>query len=154
MSERHYDAFLSYSYAVDGRALAPAVQSGLSRLAKPWYRARALHIFRDQTGLEASPSLGAAIEAALGRSRYFILMASPESAQSVWVGREVEHWRLHREQKTFLIVLTSGSINWSNGFLPARHQGVDGKVLRTDAIERRQRAAEHMIAAGAGIRPL
>ncbi|MFI6093996.1 hypothetical protein ACIA8G_00470 [Lentzea sp. NPDC051213] len=112
MSERHYDAFLSYSYAVDGPALAPAVQQGLSRLAKPWYRAHALHVFRDQTGLEASPGLGAAIEAALGKSRFFILMASPESAESVWVGREVEHWRLHREQATFLIVLTSGTINW------------------------------------------
>ncbi|WP_434442555.1 hypothetical protein [Lentzea sp. E54] len=112
MSERQYDAFLSYSYAVDGPALAPAVQRGLSLLAKPWYRPRALSIFRDQTGLEASPGLGAAIEAALARSRFFILMASPESARSVWVGREVEHWRRHREQATFLIVLTSGTINW------------------------------------------
>lgn len=112
MSERHYDAFLSYSYAVDGPALAPAVQHGLSRLAKPWYRPRALNIFRDQTGLEASPGLGAAIEAALAKSRFFLLMASPESAQSIWVGREVEYWRLNREQATFLIVLTSGTINW------------------------------------------
>ncbi|MFS8104774.1 hypothetical protein LFM09_47500 [Lentzea alba] len=112
MSEWQYDAFLSYSYAVDGPALAPAVQSGLSRLAKPWYRPHALSIFRDQTGLEASPGLGAAIEAALRKSRFFILMASPESAKSIWVGREVQYWRENREQATFLIVLTSGTINW------------------------------------------
>lgn len=31
-----YRAFISYSQAADGR-LAPALQSGLQRLAKPWY---------------------------------------------------------------------------------------------------------------------
>ena len=30
-----YDAFVSYSHAADGR-LAPAVQTGLQRLARPW----------------------------------------------------------------------------------------------------------------------
>ena len=44
-----YDGFISYSHAADGR-LAPAIQTGLHRLAKPWHRRRALWIFRDQTG--------------------------------------------------------------------------------------------------------
>jgi len=30
-----YNAFVSYSHAADGR-LAPAVQTGLQRLARPW----------------------------------------------------------------------------------------------------------------------
>jgi hypothetical protein len=41
-----YDAFISYSHALDG-ALAPALQTGLERFAKPWYRPRALRVFRD-----------------------------------------------------------------------------------------------------------
>ena len=45
-----YDAFISYSHSADGR-LAPAVQSGLQRLARPWYRRSALRVFRDETGL-------------------------------------------------------------------------------------------------------
>ena len=34
-----YDAFISYSHAADGQ-LAPAIQSALHRLAKPFYRMR------------------------------------------------------------------------------------------------------------------
>ncbi|MFL5878342.1 MAG: hypothetical protein ACJ76T_21020 [Solirubrobacteraceae bacterium] len=36
-----FDAFLSYSHAVDGR-LAPALERGLELMAKPWYRRRGL----------------------------------------------------------------------------------------------------------------
>ena len=51
-----YDAFISYSHAADGR-LAPAVQTGLQRLARPWYRRWALRVFRDDTGLSEIPRL-------------------------------------------------------------------------------------------------
>jgi len=108
-----YDAFLSYSHAVDGR-LAPAVQRGLHRLAKPWYRTRALRVFRDQLSLSANPDLWATITAALEGSRFFVLMASPEAAASPWVQREVEYWQKHRERETFLIVLTDGTIAWDH----------------------------------------
>jgi hypothetical protein len=45
-----YHAFMSYSHAADGK-LAPALQSALHRFAKPWYRLRAMRIFRDKTSL-------------------------------------------------------------------------------------------------------
>ena len=86
-----YDAFISYSHAADGK-LAPALQSALQRFAKPWYRRRALHIFRDQTSLAATPELWPTIQAALDDAKYFLLLASPEAAQSKWVRREVGHW--------------------------------------------------------------
>ncbi|MGH3629372.1 MAG: TIR domain-containing protein [Sciscionella sp.] len=111
--EPGYDAFLSYSHAADGR-LAPAVQRGLHRLAKPWYQMRALRVFRDQLSLSANPDLWATITVALRNSRFFILMASPEAAASSWVQREVEYWQVHREQATFLIVLTDGTIVWDD----------------------------------------
>jgi len=49
-----YDVFISYSHAADGR-LAPALQSGLQRLAKPWYKPRALRVFRDDTRPRRQP---------------------------------------------------------------------------------------------------
>lgn len=61
-----YDGFISYSHAADG-LLAPALQSGLQRLAKPWNSRRALRIFRDETGLSTNPHLWSAIVADLGR---------------------------------------------------------------------------------------
>lgn len=83
-----YDAFISYSHAADGQ-LAPALQAGLQSLGKPWYRRRALRVFRDKTSLSASPELWPSIEHALATSRYFVLLASPEAARSRWVDQEV-----------------------------------------------------------------
>lgn len=108
-----YDAFISYSHAADGK-LAPALQAGLRRFAKPWHRRRALWIFRDQTSLSASPELWTSIQQALADSRYFILLASPEAAASPWVQREVEWWLQNRSPQQLLIVLTSGQLAWDS----------------------------------------
>jgi WD40 repeat protein len=107
-----YDAFISYSHATDNR-LAPAVQSALHWFAKPWYRLRMLHVFRDQTSLAMTPELWGAIAAALSESRYFLLCASPESAQSAWVQKEVEWWLTNRDSKTLFILLTDGEVVWN-----------------------------------------
>ena len=106
-----YDAFISYSHSADGR-LAPAVQLGLQRLARPWYRMRALRVFRDETGLSVNPHLWASIEDALDESRYFVLLASPAAAASAWVNREIEHWVASHPSETILPVLTEGTWAW------------------------------------------
>ncbi len=106
-----YDAFISYSHAADGK-LAPALQHGLQGFAKPWYRRRALRIFRDQTSLAATPELWPTIVRGLESARYFLLLASPEAAASHWVGREVTWWREHRSPQTILIVRTGGELGW------------------------------------------
>ena len=51
-----YDAFVSYSHAKD-RPIAAALQSVVQKLGKPWYRRRALRVFRDDTSLSATPHL-------------------------------------------------------------------------------------------------
>ncbi len=109
-----YKAFISYSHAADGQ-LAPALQSGLQQFAKPWYRLRALDIFRDGTSLAVNPALWPSIENALRDSEYLLLMASPESAGSLWVGREVEWWLTHRDADHLLIILTDGELAWDEG---------------------------------------
>lgn len=112
-AETRYDAFISYSHAVDGR-LAPALQTGLHRFAKPWYRLRALRVFRDEASLSANPALWTSIVNALDRSRAFLLLASPEAAASQWVAREVAWWSEHKSVEQLFIVLTSGEIAWSD----------------------------------------
>jgi WD40 repeat protein len=106
-----YDAFISYSRALDGR-LAPALQDALHRFTKPWYRLRALRVFRDDASLSANPGLWPSIEQALASSRYFILLASPEAARSRWVAREADYWGRHKPLTGFLLVLTDGELVW------------------------------------------
>jgi hypothetical protein len=48
---------------------------------KPWYRRRALRVFRDDTGLAVTPHLWGTIEQALGQSRFLIVLTSPEAAR-------------------------------------------------------------------------
>lgn len=104
-----YDAFLSYSHRAD-RFRAVAVQRLLQTLAKPFYRRKAVNVFRDETALAANPKLWPTIEGALAESRFFILLACPESAASAWCGREIAWWLEHRSAETLLIVLTGGDL--------------------------------------------
>jgi WD40 repeat protein len=71
-------------------------------------------VFRDQTSLSASPELWSAIEEALSKARFFVLLASPEAAASHWVDQEVRWWRENRGHDTVLIVLTDGELVWDD----------------------------------------
>ena len=110
--EWRYKAFVSYSHAADAK-LAAALQSALQQFAKPWYRLRAMRLFRDVTTMAANPALWSAIERALNSSEYFVLLASPAAAASPWVQREVEHWLGVRSAHELLIVVTDGDVHWS-----------------------------------------
>ena len=110
-----FDAFISYSHAADGK-LAPALQRGLQRLAKPWSRRQALRVFRDDTGLSVSPALWQSITNTLDESEYFILLASPGAAQSEWVNQEIVYWMSSRPDaaERILPVVTAGALVWDN----------------------------------------
>ena len=106
-----YNAFISYSHTADS-APAAALQSALHRFAKPWYKLRAVHIFRDQTNLAVNPALWSSIRDALDQSFFFILLASPEAAASPWVAKEAEYWIGRNGPSHILIVLTGGTLQW------------------------------------------
>jgi len=106
-----YDVFISYSHAGDD-LLSERVQDGLSKFAKPWWRRRALNVFRDRTALSANPGLWSSIAEAIDDSRYFLLLASPEAASSSWVAREVAQWRARRGSDGMLVLLSDGEIVW------------------------------------------
>lgn len=67
-----------------------------------------------KASLTASPGLWSSIEDALSRSKWFILMASPESANSAWVDREVRWWLEHAADpaRHLLIAVTAGELTW------------------------------------------
>jgi hypothetical protein len=114
-----YDAFISYSHAADGK-LAPALRNGLQRFATPWrvFRwrnpVRALRIFQDQASLSANPALWPTIEQGLGSAEWFILLASPEAANSPWVEKEIDFWCRNKRAERLLIVQTDGDIAWDH----------------------------------------
>jgi WD40 repeat protein len=109
-----YDGFISYSHAADG-LLAPRLQSGLQRFAKPWWKRRALRIFRDESSLSANPHLWSSITEALDQSGWFVLLLSPDAVSSEWVDQEIEYWREHNDPSRILPVLTDGTFEWTNG---------------------------------------
>ena len=102
---------MSYSHEHDA-VLAPALQTDLERFSKPWYRTRALRIFRDTTNLTANLALRPSIEDALGSSQWFILLASPTAAKSEWVGREVQWWLEHKSPDHLIVVGTAPDLAW------------------------------------------
>lgn len=111
-----YDVFLSYS-SVDAPQ-ARALELGLQRLARPWYRPRALRVFRDRAVLPAGDDTWAALQKRLDHSRWLVLLASPEAAASSWVGDEVTWWRRHHTVdgavRRLIIVRTSGELDWTD----------------------------------------
>jgi MTH538 TIR-like domain (DUF1863) len=113
-SRQTYDAFISYSHAADD-IFAPALQRALQHLAKPWNRRRAMEIFMDESSLAVSPGLWPSIQAALDSSRWFILLASPESAGSGWVSEEIKYWLSRKGSDHLLVVVTRGTWTWDNG---------------------------------------
>ena len=106
-----YNAFISYSHSAD-TDLAPHLQSALEKFAKPWYKLRNLNIYRDESNLEATPQLWDNIQKALDNSEYFVLLASPKSAGSIWVEKEIEYWLRSNSIDTIIIVLTEGDVSW------------------------------------------
>ena len=128
-----YDAFISYSHALD-KPIAATLQTAIQRLGKPWYRRRALRIFRDDTSLSATPHLWPSIEQALARSRYLILLISPQSAASPWVGKEVAYWLANKSIDTFLMAVTDGEVGWDRNQLHAALQGPDWPEGRSSQL--------------------
>ncbi|MEU6374384.1 TIR domain-containing protein [Streptomyces sp. NPDC046909] len=108
-----YAAFISYSHSADAHR-ARVLHEALHRFARPWNKPRALRVFLDKVSLSADPGLWSTVEAALGDSEYLILLASPESARSPWVGREISWWRQGPRAKNLLLVVTGGELYWDH----------------------------------------
>src|SRR5262249_56041238 len=99
--------------------IVSAIQAALHRFAKPFWRLRALRLYRDESNLSARPDLWGKIVEALDRSRYLLLVASPEAVESKWVTRETSHWLERRGDRNLIILLTDGEIAWNDPAQPS-----------------------------------
>jgi WD40 repeat protein len=110
-----YDAFLSYSHDPDALT-AERLRTALQRFAKPWFRLRAIRVYRDTSSGSATPTLWDEVRSALDQSHYLVLLASRNAAKSPWVQRELGYWLTRQGETTgvqgLLLVLTDGTIQW------------------------------------------
>jgi hypothetical protein len=107
-----FHAFLSYSWAAD-RGIAPVIQSALQGFLRPWFRVRALNIFRDLSCLPANSKLEEALANRLDRSRHLIALAAPEAKDSAGMEFEAAHWFSRSRSGDALVIVTSGCYsNW------------------------------------------
>jgi tetratricopeptide (TPR) repeat protein len=110
-----FSAFISYSHAnqrvarwlhqkLETYRLPPALVGTESPFG-PVTR-RLLPVFRDRDELPASGDLGEHLRAALARSRYQIVLCTPEAARSLWVNEEILSFkRLHGEHRTLALIV-------------------------------------------------
>jgi WD40 repeat protein len=109
-----YDVFMSYSRDQADRDIVVRLQDQLQQFARPWFRpgVRTLRVYRDQTNLPPSPDLWGTLEGAMSSSRCLVLVASPRSAKSQWVRRELDWWREQRGSASIRIAVADGELRW------------------------------------------
>ena len=114
-------AFLSYSWTSDS-ATAPVLQTTLQQFLRPWFKLRALNIFRDRSMLPANSSLEDALRATIDRSQHLIVLASRAAATSSGMEFEGQYWFSKPRDGQVLIVLSEpGGASWPSirdRFLP------------------------------------
>lgn len=76
---------------------------------------RVYPVFRDREELPVSADLGSNINEALRESRYLIVICSPRSAQSRWVGEEIKTFKKLGREDRILALIVDGEPNASDG---------------------------------------
>ena len=116
-SNKKYHAFISYSHK--DKQYARAIQKSIETLGLPFYKSWQpnVNIFRDERKIPLAGSLTEQIITGLKESKYLIVIASKNSANSTWVREEILNW--HRENKdengyitNFNFILTDDIIEW------------------------------------------
>ncbi len=112
-----YSAFVSYNHL--DRTAATLLQRRIEtyrlprRIARETGTPRLKPVFRDRDELTAAPDLSEAVRAALRQSEHLIVVCTPNSAQSDWVGREIDYFRSVHGDSAILTALCEGSTETS-----------------------------------------
>jgi len=148
-----YSAFISYNsrdapfvrrlhkrletYRVPGRltGTSPTVEGKTHRI-KP--------IFRDNVELSAAYDLTTVVREAIAQSDYLIVVCSPHSAKSKWVGREIELFRTLHGDSRILAALIDGTPQ--TAFPPALHGRLPADAFEPLAADFRPGASGHKLA--------
>lgn len=106
-----YYAFISYSW--NDKKWAKWLQRKLESyrlpsIVKKQYPdiPKKLKIFRDRTDIRTSTSLQQILHEELDKSKYLIVVCSPHSAQSDWVGKEIEEFiKMGKKERIILFII-------------------------------------------------
>ena len=136
-----YDAFISYRHLPTDRAAAVKLQKAIEgyripkQLQEAAGRARLGKCFRDEDELPTSASLSEQIEFALKRSRYLVVVCTPQTRESLWVMREVETFASYHGRNRILIALAAGEPDESFPplMLSQLRQSTDGSMVEVPA---------------------
>ncbi len=106
-----WDAFISYARSASTLE-AQKLQTAIQTFAKPWYRLRAVRIFRDDSSMSASPALWSSIELGLQQARWLVVLLSQAAARSEYVAAEIRWWLQHKDSSSILLVHDDGTLSW------------------------------------------
>ena len=139
----YYNAFISYKHGPLDSKVAEHVQRSLEHFHIPHRirmkagKKRIERIFRDKDELPITSDLSDTIAQALEKADYLIVICSPDTKKSVWVGREIEYFLRNHTKKQILTVLAAGE---PDDVIPEvlKHDirkvaGDDGKFYEVDA---------------------
>jgi len=101
-------------------------------------------IFRDNVELSAAYDLTTVVREAIAQSDYLIVVCSPHSANSKWVGREIELFRTLHGDSHILAALIDGTPQ--TAFPPALHGRLPADALEPLAADFRPGASGHKLA--------
>jgi tetratricopeptide (TPR) repeat protein len=112
-----YWAFLSYSH--HDKLVAKRLQRQLETYRVPrrligretsvgQVPARVTPVFRDRDELHAGADLKASVQEALSRSRWLIVVCTPDAARSPWVNREIIEFKRLRGERHVLALIARG----------------------------------------------
>ncbi len=126
--ERRYYAFISYRHSdnrVEGRRWAtwlhqaietyevPADIVGKTNQRGEEVPARIFPVFRDEEELPADSDLGRAVNEALDNSSTLIVLCSPRAADSLYVAREIDHFKKSGHADRIIAAIVDGEPNAS-----------------------------------------
>jgi len=112
--EVRYDAFVSYRHAPLDRRWAVWLHGALESYRTPrallarGVPARIARVFRDEEELPASADLSSTIADALESSRFLVVVCSPRTPASRWVGQELRRFRELGRHDRILALLVEG----------------------------------------------
>lgn len=126
-----FAVFISYRHVEPDRNWAKWLHSALEnyRVPRRLTHERGLprrigRVFRDEEELAASSDLSAGIREALDRSEHLIVVCSPRTPSSQWVGAEVDYFRQQGRGDAILALLIEGVRARDPGGAKAlRHRG-------------------------------
>lgn len=109
-----FDAFISYRHADLDRFFAERLHQVLEAyrvpqaLVRQGTPRRLKRVFRDRDELDAAENLTETIKQALKFSRFLIVVCSPRTPGSIWVGKEIEYFRTLGPDRQILALLIEG----------------------------------------------